>query len=140
MAVAERQTPKRQRSWETFVRLAEQTRDTLEGSAQPSKILFIGILVIAVWWVMHKGERLALSEREVLLERGLLSKQRTEVALGSIRSVRITQSLGQRIFDVGHVEMFSAGDVAEIAIKNMPRPGRIRALAAARNLDLLPQR
>ena len=100
----------------------------------------VGILVIAVWWVMHKGERLALSEREVLLERGLLSKQRTEVALGSIRSVRITQSLGQRIFDVGHVEMFRAGDVAEIAIKNMPRPGRIRALAAARNLDLLPQR
>ncbi|AOF97964.1 MULTISPECIES: PH domain-containing protein [unclassified Sphingobium] len=100
----------------------------------------VGILVIAVWWVMHKGERLALSEREVLLERGLLSKQRTEVALGSIRSVRITQSLGQRLFDVGHVEMFSAGDVAEIAIKNMPRPGRIRALAAARNLDLLPQR
>ena len=100
----------------------------------------VGILAIAVWWVMHKGERLALSEREVLLERGLLSKQRTEVALASIRSVRITQSLGQRIFDVGHVEMFSAGDVAEIAIKNMPRPGRIRALAAARNLDLLPQR
>ena len=100
----------------------------------------VGILAIAVWWVMHKGERLALSEREVLLERGLLSKQRTEVALGSIRSVRITQSLGQRLFDVGHVEMFSAGDVAEIAIKNMPRPGRIRALAAARNLDLLPQR
>jgi uncharacterized membrane protein YdbT with pleckstrin-like domain len=100
----------------------------------------VGILVIAVWWVMHKGERLALSEREVLLERGLLSKQRTEVALASIRSVRITQSLGQRLFDVGHVEMFSAGDVAEIAIKNMPRPGRIRALAAARNLDLLPQR
>ena len=100
----------------------------------------VGIMAIAIWWVMHKGERLALSDREVLLERGLLSKQRTEVALSSIRSVRITQSLGQRIFDVGHVEMFSAGDVAEIAIKNMPRPGRIRALAAARNVDLLPQR
>jgi len=100
----------------------------------------VGIMAIAIWWVMHKGERLALSDREVLLERGLLSKQRTEVALSSIRSVRITQSLGQRIFDVGHVEMFSAGDIAEIAIKNMPRPGRIRALAAARNVDLLPQR
>ncbi len=100
----------------------------------------VGILAIGIWWVMHKGERLALSEREVLLERGLLSKQRTEIALSSIRSVRITQTLGQRMFDVGHVELFSAGDVAEIAIKNMPRPGRIRALAAARNLDLLPQR
>lgn len=103
-------------------------------------ISVIGIPAIGIWWVMHKGERLALSDREVLMERGLLSKQRTEIALASIRSVRITQTLGQRIFDVGHVELFSAGDMAEIAIKNMPRPGRIRALAAARNLDLLPQR
>lgn len=103
-------------------------------------ISIVGILAIGIWWVMHKGERLALSEREVLLERGLLAKQRTEIALSSIRSVRITQSFGQRLFDVGNVELFSAGDVAEIAIRSMPRPGRIRAIAAARNLDLLPQR
>jgi len=100
----------------------------------------IGILAIAIWWIMHKGERLALSDREVLLERGLLSKQRTEFALSSIRSVRITQTLGQRMFDVGNIELFSAGDVAEIAIKSMPRPGRIRDIAASRNVDLLPQR
>ncbi|MGC4252786.1 MAG: PH domain-containing protein [Sphingobium sp.] len=103
-------------------------------------ISVVGILAIGVWWVMCKGERLALSEREALMERGLLAKQRTEIALTSIRSVRITQSFGQRIFDVGNVELFSAGDVAEIAIKSMPRPGRIRAIAASRNLDLLPQR
>ncbi|WP_298398878.1 PH domain-containing protein [Sphingobium sp.] len=103
-------------------------------------VSIIGIVAIGIWWVMHKGERLALSDRDVLLERGLLSKQRTEIALTSIRSVRITQSLGQRLFGVGHVELFSAGDMAEIAIKNMPRPDRIRAIAAARNVDLLPQR
>lgn len=103
-------------------------------------ISVIGILAIGVWWVLHKGERLALSDREALLERGLLSRQRTEIALSSIRSVRITQSFGQRLFDVGNVELFSAGDVAEIAVRNMPRPGRIRAIAASRNLDLLPQR
>ncbi len=103
-------------------------------------ISLVGIVAIGIWWIMRKGERLALSEREVLMERGLLAKQRTEIALSSIRSVRITQSLGQRIFDVGHVELFSAGDIAEIAIKDMPRPGRIRSIAAARNLDLLPQR
>lgn len=103
-------------------------------------ISVVGILAIGVWWVLHKGERLALSDREALLERGLLSRQRTEIALSSIRSVRITQSFGQRLFDVGNVELFSAGDVAEIAVRNMPRPGRIRAIAASRNLDLLPQR
>ena len=103
-------------------------------------ISIVGLLAIGVWWLRAKGERLALSDREVLMERGLLAKQRTEIALSSIRSVRITQSFGQRIFDVGNVELFSAGDIAEIAIKSMPRPGRIRNIAASRNLDLLPQR
>jgi len=103
-------------------------------------ISVVGLFAIGVWWLRAKGERLALSDREVLMERGLLSKQRTEIALSSIRSVRITQTFGQRIFDVGNVELFSAGDIAEIAIKSMPRPGRIRNIAASRNLDLLPQR
>ncbi|CAD7338165.1 PH domain-containing protein [Sphingomonadales bacterium 56] len=103
-------------------------------------ISVVGLLAIGVWWLRAKGERLALSDREVLMERGLLAKQRTEIALSSIRSVRITQTFGQRIFDVGNVELFSAGDIAEIAIKSMPRPGRIRNIAASRNLDLLPQR
>jgi uncharacterized membrane protein YdbT with pleckstrin-like domain len=103
-------------------------------------ISVVGLIAIGVWWLRAKGERLALSDREVLMERGLLSKQRTEIALSSIRSVRITQTFGQRIFDVGNVELFSAGDIAEIAIKSMPRPGRIRNIAASRNLDLLPQR
>lgn len=103
-------------------------------------VSIIGWIGIGIWWVAHKGERLALSEREVLMERGLLSKQRTQVALSSIRSVRITQSLAQRIFDVGNVELFSAGDYAEIAVKSMPRPGVIRAIAAARSVDILPPR
>ena len=50
----------------------------------------VGIVAIAIWWVLHKGERLALSDREVLMEKGLLSKQRTEIALSSIRSVRMS--------------------------------------------------
>ncbi len=100
----------------------------------------VGIIGIGIWWVLHKGERLALNEREVLLERGLLAKQRTQVSLSSIRSVRITQSLSQRMFDVGNVELFSAGDYAEIAIKAMPHPGRIRDIAAARAVDILPSR
>lgn len=100
----------------------------------------VGIVVIAIWWVLHKGERLALSDGQVLFERGLLSKQRTEISLASVRAVRITQSLSQRLFNVGNVELFSAGDVAEIAVRSMPDPARIRAIATARSVDLLPQR
>jgi uncharacterized membrane protein YdbT with pleckstrin-like domain len=103
-------------------------------------ISIIGWPVLGIWWVRHKGARLSLSDQEIVLERGLLAKQRTQIALSSIRSVRITQSFGQRLFDVGDVELFSAGDYAEIAIRAMPHPGRIRDLAAARSVTVLPPR
>jgi uncharacterized membrane protein YdbT with pleckstrin-like domain len=87
---------------------------------------------------MVKGERLAVSEREIMLERGLLSKQRTQLNLGSVRSVRISQTMFQRMFNVGDIEIFSAGDMAEIAIRSMPDPNNVRTLAAVHYDELKP--
>lgn len=95
-------------------------------------ISIVGILGIFLWWVKCKSERLAISDSEILLERGLLSKQRTQLWLASVRTVRVTQTMWQRLFGVGNIEVFSAGDYAEIAIRNMPDPNRARALVAAR--------
>ncbi|PZU58586.1 MAG: hypothetical protein DI547_09600 [Sphingobium sp.] len=91
----------------------------------------IGILGLGVWWIRIKGERLAVSDKEVLLVRGLLSRQRTQFNLSTIRTVRISQTMFQRMMGVGSIEIFSAGDYAEIAIRGMPDPDRVRALCAA---------
>jgi uncharacterized membrane protein YdbT with pleckstrin-like domain len=91
----------------------------------------IGILGLGVWWIRIKGERLAVSDKEVLLVRGLLSRQRTQLNLSTIRTVRISQTMFQRMMGVGSIEIFSAGDYAEIAIRGMPDPDRVRALCAA---------
>jgi uncharacterized membrane protein YdbT with pleckstrin-like domain len=96
-------------------------------------VSIVGILGIGIWWIKVKGERLAVSDRDVLQERGLLAKQRTLLNLASVRTVRISQSVGQRIFGVGDVEIFSAGDYAEIAIRGMPNPNRVRELVSAHN-------
>ncbi|WP_206517657.1 PH domain-containing protein [Sphingobium algorifonticola] len=92
----------------------------------------IGIPGLVIWWLKSISERLAVSDSEILLERGLLSKQRTQLSLASVRTVRVTQSVFQRMFGIGNVEIFSAGDYAEIAIKGMPDPNRVRDLAARR--------
>ncbi|MGK2911355.1 MAG: PH domain-containing protein [Sphingobium sp.] len=95
-------------------------------------ISVVGILGLGIWYIKAKGERLALSDSEILLERGLLSKQRTQLALSSVRTVRITQSIVQRMMGVGNIEIFSAGDYAEIAIRGMPDPNMLRELTARR--------
>lgn len=94
-------------------------------------ISVIGLLGIGIWWLMTKGERLAVSDREILLERGLFSRQRVQLNLASVRSVRVSQTMFQRLFGVGDIEIFSAGDYAEIAIRGMPDPNRVRALVAS---------
>ena len=48
--------------------------------------------------------------------------------LASIRSVRVYQSLFQRMFGTGDIEVYSAGDNPEIIVKGMPDPARIREL------------
>ncbi|MDF0543603.1 PH domain-containing protein [Sphingobium sp. H39-3-25] len=95
----------------------------------------VGIIGLGIWWVIAKGERLAISDREMLREKGILSKQRIQINLSSVRSVRVTQTMFQRMLGVGDVEVFTAGDYAEIAIRGMPNPDRVRALAAAASED-----
>lgn len=59
---------------------------------------------------------------------GLLAKDRTEMSLSSVRSIRIDQSFLQRILGgVAAVEFYSAGgDQPEIRVAGMPDPHRIR--------------
>jgi uncharacterized membrane protein YdbT with pleckstrin-like domain len=88
----------------------------------------IGIIILLVWYVSTKAQKLTITTQDLLYEKGLLSKSRSELRLTSIRSVRVNQSLFQRIFGTGDVEIFTAGDEAEITAKGMPDPNEIREL------------
>ncbi|MET0137815.1 MAG: PH domain-containing protein [Sphingobium sp.] len=91
-------------------------------------ITIIGFLVIGIWAMVVRTERLAVGERDILLERGFIAKQRVQVSRGSVRAVRVTQGIMQRLLGVGDIEIFTGGDFPEIAIRGLPRPNDIRAL------------
>lgn len=97
----------------------------------PQLILAVLAANILLWlflFVLSKSHRLVITRNEVRYERGILAKDRTELGLQSVRSIRIDQTFFQRILGVATVEFFSAGDVAEIHAKGMPNPHRIREL------------
>lgn len=87
-----------------------------------------GIVILVWWYVVSKASQLTITDQEVRYEKGILSKTRKEIRLPAIRSVRVHQSLSQRIFGTGDVEIYSAGDLPEIVAKGMPDPHRIREL------------
>ena len=51
-----------------------------------------------------------LSEDRLFVEKGFLNSELNEEQLYRIRDVKVTRSLGQRLFGLGTVTVFSAGD------------------------------
>lgn len=95
----------------------------------------IGILILMFWYLKCKSTRLEINGNEIILEQGLLSKERTELNISGIRSVKIKQSLFNRLFGVGTLSIYTAGDSPEIQAYGMPRPEVFRDLVKARQSD-----
>lgn len=95
----------------------------------------IGLLILLGWHLKNKASKLTVRENGILFEKGLLSKERSEVTISSVRTVKIKQSFFNRIFGVGKVEIYTAGDSPEIIATGMPDPNKIRELIQAQQND-----
>ncbi|WP_049722776.1 PH domain-containing protein [Gilvimarinus polysaccharolyticus] len=91
----------------------------------------IGIIILLVWHLKNKSSRLIVTKSDVLYEKGLLSKERSELNITSIRTVKVKQSFWNRVFGTGTIELYTAGDAAEITAIGMPDPNRVRDIIKA---------
>lgn len=92
----------------------------------------LGLIILLVWHLRNKSSKLTVTENDILFEKGLLSKDRSEVNISSVRTVRVKQSFFNRVFGTGRVELYTAGDVAEITAVGIPDPNKVRELIKAR--------
>jgi hypothetical protein len=75
----------------------------------------------------------------VSLERGLLSKEYRELFIKDIRSIDVTQSFLDGIFNIGDVIISSAATVdADEVCSGVPSPTRIRDLLIAQRQSAIP--
>lgn len=91
----------------------------------------LSTLQLLVWWVTARADHLEITPDELLWTHGLLSKQYTEINMASVRTVRVSQTLFQRIMNAGDVTIFTAGDTPELVVRGLPDPGQIRELVKA---------
>jgi uncharacterized membrane protein YdbT with pleckstrin-like domain len=87
-----------------------------------------GVLQLLGWWISTRFDHLEIGDSELVWSHGFLNKQYTETNMSSIRTVRVTQSLLQRLLNAGDLMIFTTGDEPELIIRGLPRPGEIRAL------------
>lgn len=92
----------------------------------------LGLLILLWWYLQCKGSKLTIKTRDILYEKGLLSKSRAELSISSVRSIRVNQSFLDRIFGVGAIKIYTSGDLPEIETNGMPEPNRVRKLIKER--------
>jgi uncharacterized membrane protein YdbT with pleckstrin-like domain len=91
-------------------------------------LIILAIAILLIWLLKNKANKLQINENNILFEVGLLSKDRSEVSIGQVRTVKIKQSFFNRIFSVGTIEIYTAGDNPEIVAKAMPNPHKVREI------------
>ena len=91
--------------------------------------LWLGtIILLLIWYIKIKTKKLTITENDILLEVGLLRKRRTEIQIRMVRTIGVNQSFMDRIFGVGEISVYTAGDLPEIVEKGLPDPNKIREI------------
>jgi len=86
----------------------------------------LGIILLLIWFVKVKTTRMVIDGNDLLYEQGVLSKERAQLRTDSVRTVTVSQSLGQRMFGTGDIDVYTAGDEPEVRLRGMPDPADIR--------------
>jgi uncharacterized membrane protein YdbT with pleckstrin-like domain len=94
-------------------------------------VFAVATLQLLIWWVSARADRLVITDDELIWTHGLLSKEYTEINMSSVRTVRVSQSLLQRIMDAGDITVFTSGDTPELLVRGLPNPNAVREVVKA---------
>ena len=86
------------------------------------------IIMFLVWYLRIKSTKVTVTSYNILIEKGLLSKHRREVAIEKVRTVDVKQGFIDRILGVGDIEVYTAGDLPEFEVTGLPNPNEIREI------------
>lgn len=87
----------------------------------------VGIILLLYWYLLTKSDHLTIKSDEIVWTHGLINKQFTEINMSSVRTVRVSQSLIQRMLKAGDIAIYTAGDQPEVVIRGLPNPEEMRA-------------
>ena len=88
----------------------------------------ISLLPLLYMVVANRTTRLTISENRIKYETGIFNKVSADVEVSKVRSVMISETLINRMFGVGTVEVYTSGDLPEISASGHLDPHGIKKL------------
>ena len=92
----------------------------------------VGLLLLLCWKLACAGTTLTVTDKRVILRKGLLSKYVNEVMNSDVRNIQVSQSFLQRLFGVGKIGISTAAQSGiEIEVLGIPDPDHVREIIDA---------
>jgi len=89
----------------------------------------IGVIALLIWWLSVLCTTLTITEKRVVLRKGILFKEMSEVLIQDIRNVQISQGPLQRLTNAGKIGISSAGQSdIEIEVQGILDPKKVKAI------------
>jgi uncharacterized membrane protein YdbT with pleckstrin-like domain len=86
----------------------------------------IASLLILLWPIKRHLQRqtikLTIAGEKLRYETGLAAKSTRIIQLPKVQDVRVIQSMGQRVFNVGDISIETAGENSRLMVENLDRP------------------
>lgn len=92
----------------------------------------LGLIVLAIRHMRRRLIKLTILDDRLRYEAGVLSKSTRTMELTKIQDVRVDQTLGQRMLNIGNLSLETAGESSRIVMRSIDKPHQ----AADRILEL----
>jgi uncharacterized membrane protein YdbT with pleckstrin-like domain len=89
-----------------------------------------GIAALFILWpikrhIQRMAVKVTLSGDKLHYETGLISKSTRIIVLSKIQDVRVAQTVGQRMFNVGDISIETAGEYSRLVVPNLDNPRQL---------------
>ena len=92
-------------------------------------LLLLIILILLLWIIWDilswKAIHYILTDRRVMIKRGLIRKERVYMHYNKIQDISASQSLAERILRSGDIEIFGGHERTTLILENIPDPGKV---------------
>jgi len=92
-------------------------------------VIGVGLLIILYVVLVRKKTIYKITNRRIITQRGIYSKNREDISLKDIRAVNIKQGIMERILNMGSVSIVTAAGGAGFEVmSNVKNPDKIREM------------
>ena len=82
----------------------------------------LGAVILVVQHIRRRLIKLTILSDRLRYEAGLLSKTTRTMELMKVQDVRVDQTLGQRMMNIGDLSIETAGETSQIVMRSIDRP------------------